>query len=61
MDPNETLGRLRTLAAKVIHEADTNDNVTDLESEASDLAESFQALDAWLSKQGFLPDAWKRG
>ena len=43
MDPNEAL--------KMIREAATQD--------AQDMIEPFEALDEWLCKGGFLPDAWQ--
>lgn len=42
MDPNVTLSRLRELA-------DNND---------VEWANLFESLDDWLSKGGFLPEAW---
>lgn len=59
MDPNETLKRLRALTVATLRIAD---DPPDLESEAPrlayELAESFEALDQWLSGGGFLPRAW---
>lgn len=55
MDVNETLLRLRELSRMFLSEEgdfDTDDVV--------EMAESFQALDEWLLKQGFLPRDWQR-
>ena len=49
MDPNETLARLRT----EMHDEQHFD--------AGLVMELFDALDGWLSKGGFLPDAWTNG
>jgi hypothetical protein len=56
MDPNETLRLLRERAANVIRQADEG---LDNPEACFDLAEAFQNLDEWISKGGFLPDAWK--
>ena len=58
MDPTETLRRLRELVTSVSVEA--IEDVTALESDALELAECFEALDTWITKGGFLPNAWKR-
>lgn len=52
MDPNETLRRLRELAERELNAPDPDN---------ADWAEWFQALDEWISRGGFLPDAWKGG
>lgn len=52
MDPNDTLNHLREVV-KWWNEGD---------ADASDLeraVESFEALDEWISRGGFLPDAWR--
>lgn len=51
MDPDMTLARLRVAAAKI-------NAMLLLGDESTELAEAFEALDAWLSKGGFLPRAW---
>jgi hypothetical protein len=51
MDPNEALIKAREALKRYCVSGD--------EAEASDLADAFEALDTWLSKGGFLPDAWK--
>ncbi len=54
MDPDETLTRLRTLAA------DTLAGKYAIGDEpAHELAEHVQALDEWLTARGFLPTAWR--
>lgn len=49
MDPNATLSELR----QAIPNAVDGDN-----AESVRAAELFQALDDWLSRGGFLPEAW---
>lgn len=56
MDPNETLRRLRDIAALVLHLADTDDN--GVPEPMLEMAELFDGLDTWLTRGGFLPDAW---
>ncbi len=49
MDPNETLARIRALCA----------DMTDIDdADAAELVELVGALDEWLSRGGFLPQAW---
>jgi hypothetical protein len=58
MDPNENLREQRRLLKKIneyIPAGDDTEYVEDLVSLAT-LAES---MDEWLSRRGFLPDAWK--
>jgi hypothetical protein len=50
MDPNETLRRLRACA-----DEDDPFNAAEL---LPVMQEHFRALDEWLSKGGFVPDAW---
>lgn len=52
MDPNETLRRLR--AAVYAIQTPGYSAVT-----REDMAELFDALDEWLLRGGFLPDAWQ--
>jgi hypothetical protein len=54
MDPNATLAEIRNIVT------DWAQNGTDGEDAMQEMAESFGALDEWLTKGGFLPDAWKR-
>jgi hypothetical protein len=60
MDPNETLATLRTEAGDIITCIATDPEGSDgrIIAAAADMAEAFEALDEWLSKGGFLPDAW---
>lgn len=53
MDPNAALERLRELT-KRIHE--TDEDLFDL---ADEMATTFEGLDEWLSKGGFLPGKWQ--
>lgn len=59
MDPNETLRMARTAAAAITSAIDNEEDVQFGNVER--LAEAFEALDEWLSKGGFVPDAWRRG
>jgi hypothetical protein len=47
MDPNATLERIRAITARRTNW-----------SEADELLDLVRELDEWLSKGGFLPDAW---
>ena len=58
MDPNAALENAREAARGVI-EAIDNGNIQALDVSASNLAEAFQALDTWLLRGGFKPDAWQ--
>jgi acyl-CoA reductase-like NAD-dependent aldehyde dehydrogenase len=59
MDPNETL---RVLREAVAYWQDMPSNASDAwRREVADaMAEHAEALDAWLTRGGFLPDAWRR-
>jgi hypothetical protein len=48
MDPNATLTELRELVA-----------FDDPAAVAEEMAERIEALDAWLTNGGFLPDEWQ--
>lgn len=54
MDVNETLARLRAAVSQT-RLASNSEEAAWL---GEQLAESFEALDAWLSKGGFLPTDW---
>jgi len=61
MDPEQAYARLLELSERLV-QADPED----LEWEAllvtaSELAETFLALDEWRRKGGFLPKAWRTG
>lgn len=73
MDPNANLTELRALAQgttehrRLADEAAAGDSddaeISVLDAALNDyerMAELVQALDEWLTKQGFLPDAWQR-
>ncbi len=53
MDPNETLSALRGFTRDVL-----NDKYIIGDMPAEDMAELFSALDDWITRGGFLPDAW---
>jgi hypothetical protein len=54
MDPNETLKIIRDLIEEIL---DPEAPATD--TNGRDLAEDVQALDSWLSRGGYLPEAWQ--
>ena len=54
MDPNAALATIRRLI-----DLYAKDAVLD-QDDASALVESVEGLDGWLSKGGFLPEAWSR-
>lgn len=55
MDPNETLRLMReALEDSSLLEGDAADRARE------DVCEYVRALDEWLTKGGFLPDAWAR-
>lgn len=55
MDPNETLRRLREL----LDPEDMDKREAGLTPEEADEAAGlFSALDQWIGRGGFLPDAW---
>jgi len=64
MDPDEVLKKARE-AAKRAQEAieedpDVHGNGVRRDDATGDLVETFEALDRWLSKGGFLPKDWTR-
>ena len=56
MDPNEALRLAREAADEI--QKDLGD-AYDPGSQVGQLIEAFDALDQWLSNDGFLPDDWK--
>ena len=54
MDPNATLQQIRSLVTIYFNGGKWP------EPDATDLAQAIRDLDEWLSKGGFLPDAWAR-
>ena len=59
MDPNANLKEQRKIASIILEWFDTATEEADFpETEAQRLAELVQSLDEWISKGGFLPDAW---
>jgi hypothetical protein len=66
MDINAALERMRELsdqASKLADIPDADLTAADILilSQMADMLAVFEAIDGWLSKGGFLPDAWKRG
>lgn len=56
MDPNETLERLR-MAVRAFRAC--NDEFDRHWDHPETLVDAAEALDEWLSKGGFLPEAWQ--
>lgn len=56
MDPNANLAEQRRLAGAIREAADAG--VTEWGTTAIRLAELVEAMDEWMSKGGFLPEAW---
>ena len=61
MDPNTNLQQQRRLAAEILRLRDARKpdefRICNL---ADELSELVQALDGWISRGGFLPDAWQQ-
>ena len=55
MDPNAALTEIREITSKVLNTDISKHETTDL---LWRLAELTNALDEWLSRGGFKPDAW---
>lgn len=54
MDPSATLTEIRRLVAEGMDGSDA-----ELFDRMSELLDSFDGLDGWLSRGGFLPEAWQ--
>lgn len=61
MDPNEALRLIRAHIKQLRVEDKTREDgwIGRLTQQARDLSEAFEALDEWLSRDGFLPDDWR--
>jgi hypothetical protein len=53
MDPNKALTTIREVIAGILDGSGACEV-----HELDEMAESFQALDEWITKGGFLPEAW---
>lgn len=62
MDPDAALERLRELAAEIIGRTDgeSYDYVEITADLGDELAETFEGLDEWIKKGGFLPKDWRK-
>ena len=61
MDPNEALRQLRarfTIIDRLLAGLESDEKYI-RNGDLSELIDLFQGLDEWLSKGGFLPDAWE--
>lgn len=56
MDPDAALARMRDLC----HDFDATDDDWQQGQIASEIVDTFQGLDTWLSREGYPPDAWQR-
>jgi hypothetical protein len=59
MDPNEALKNARN-AYKTYLVASDKEDTSLMAMSAAHLVDAFEALDEWLMKGGFRPDAWER-
>lgn len=59
MDPNEALKNARKAIA-AMNAADERENQAAYVFAAMQLAEAFEALDNWMSRGGFAPQAWRQ-
>jgi len=57
MDPNANLAEQREILGRMLHPESEHMDLGD----CLRLAELAQAMDEWLSRQGFLPDDWSKG
>lgn len=60
MDPNEALRLIRAHIKQMRVEDETREDgwIGRLTQQARDIAETFEGLDKWLSRDGFLPHDW---
>jgi hypothetical protein len=58
MDPNEALKYAREALEEYRISQGGFDNAGERSDAADSLSSAFEALDGWLSKGGFLPEAW---
>lgn len=58
MDPDEALCRLRSM----LREAESLASLTESSTEAilSEIIDTFDGLDSWLKRGGFLPKCWEQ-
>jgi len=59
MDPEAALAQARSACAQIGHQVDVVGKMPD-DEDVDRLVTAFEALDEWLCKGGFLPDAWIR-
>lgn len=68
MDPDAALTRIREGLEAMRETIDSVDDVVELSidqartlvAELSEVADTFDGLDTWLARQGFLPASWAR-
>lgn len=62
MDPNAALADLRETTGWECGGGQDREDASSMQviDNADDMASAFQGLDEWLSKGGFLPEAWAR-
>jgi hypothetical protein len=67
MDPNEALKRLREIMPRLQAWAEAEEwsiapsDLTQHDTDLAEVVETFEGLDQWLSKGGFLPADWAVG
>jgi hypothetical protein len=65
MDPNEALKRLREIMPRLREWAEREEwpvdptSLTNHDADLLEVVETFEGLDNWVSRDGFLPDDWK--
>lgn len=59
MDPNQTLAEIRQLTDRLLNHDYGSYNHEEVAFDGVTLAEKFQALDEWLTKNGFTPNTWE--
>lgn len=60
MDPNAALEEIRLLQVQILERLNKGQYGGCLPDLAAELVDKIEGLDGWLTKGGFLPDAWAR-
>lgn len=71
MDPQAALNQIRVLVSAIRERIDGSetddidtmdpDDLTTIVEDANELVDTFAGLDAWMTRQGFLPASWAEG
>lgn len=59
MDPNVTLREMLALVATILHDYEDEDGNGVDQDDACSLASYVDAMNAWMTQNGFPPEAWK--